>query len=95
MIDQATKNEIIATVNRGVAAAMERMDEQYLSTKQLCEVFQCFTPSWLKMYGHLLPRVQATVVDRGVEHKTGWAYPRHTIRRMIEENKLIFQLTIK
>ena len=87
-MDARMKSDIMMTVYRAVRHAIDERNEQYLSGTELCEQFQCFTPSWLKVYGHLLPRVQITVLDGDVERKTGWAYPRHAIAKMIAENKL-------
>lgn len=90
MLDQKTKNEIMATVNRAIVEALEGVNEKYLTAKELSEQFQMFSPAWVRTYGYLLPRVQAKVVEDGAEHKTGWAYPRNRIARMVMEGKINF-----
>lgn len=48
-----------------------------------------FTPSWLKRYGHKLPRTRAIVTgEDGQQHTTGWAYPRNKMQRLIRENSI-------
>ena len=48
-----------------------------------------FTPNWLKLYGHLLPRTRAEVAEQsGERHVTGWCYPVGKIGRMIESGEI-------
>lgn len=88
---QYEKMEILAAIRQSVGQVKREYEEQYLTGEELCRQFGCFTPSWLKTYGCLLPRVQAHVVDaEGVEHVTGWVYPRFAIAEMARDNKLRF-----
>ncbi len=88
---QYEKMEILAAIRQSVGQVKREYEEQYLTGEELCRQFGCFTPSWLKTYGCLLPRVQAHVVDAdGVEHVTGWVYPRFAIAEMARDNKLRF-----
>jgi hypothetical protein len=90
-MDAITRNEIMAAVKTAVSQAVDTLDEKWLSGMEVCEQFQMFTPSWIKRYGHLLPRIQAVVKDEnGVEHRTGWAYGRNRIQRMIDNDQLRF-----
>lgn len=94
MIDYELRQEIVHTVNAARKNAVE--GEQYVSGKRLCEMFQMFTPSWLKQFGHLLNRVNAQVLmPDGSMVKTGYAYPVAEIRRMIDENALVFDFKPK
>lgn len=89
---QREKMEIMAVIRQSVGKVMREYEEQYLTGDELCRQFACFTPSWLKSYGHLLPRVQVRIVEEdGTEHLTGWAYPRYAIAEMARENKLVFK----
>lgn len=89
MMDATLKKEIISEVRRAAQAAFETKEEQWLTADQLCKVFGMFSKSWLKTYGHSLPRTQAVVVDEeGREHRTCWAYPRHRIQAMIENGQI-------
>ena len=92
-MDYQTRQEIMQAVKAAMQQVMEATDERWLTSKQLCEQFGMFSPSWLKMYGHMLPRTQATVTDeRGREHVSSWAYPRNKIQRMIAEGRLDFNM---
>jgi hypothetical protein len=44
----------------------------------------------LKHYGHTLKPSRAIVIDEnGVEHRTGFAYPRNRIQRMIANGEIM------
>lgn len=81
--------EVKSVVRRAMEESLEMYDEQWVTGEELCRWFQMFTKDWLKRYGHALPRVQAVVagVD-GAKHKTGWAYPRHKIARMVQNGEI-------
>lgn len=83
-------NEVKAVVRRAVEEEREMYDEVWLTEKQLLEQFGMFTHDWLKKYGQCLQPAQAMVVDEyGVEHKTGKAYPKHKIQRMIASGEIM------
>jgi len=88
MIDRELRLDIMGTVRAAMQRVMEEQEEVWLSGDELCRQFQMFTTSWLKHYGHLLPRTRAVVVVDGVEHRTAWAYPRNEIQRLSREGKL-------
>ena len=91
MLDKQTKSEIAQVVNEAIQRAFEKADERWVSGKELSDKCQMFTPTWLKIHGHLLPRTQAVIVDEnGKEHTTGWVYPLRKILHMIAENKMKF-----
>lgn len=93
-MDYTTRTEIMQAVKTAVGQLIDKTDERWLSGRELCEQFQCFTPSWLKKYGELLPRVQATVTGPdGSAHKTGWVYPRNKLQEMMHSGKMDFVLT--
>lgn len=90
-MDQYTKIEIMEAIRQSVGAVKREYEEQWLTGEELCKQFQFITPSWLRVYGSMLPRVRATVIDAdGVEHRTGWTYPRYRIAEMARDNKLEF-----
>lgn len=83
-------NEVKAVVRRAIEEEREMYDEVWLTEKQLLEQFGMFTHDWLKKYWKCLQPAQAVVVDEyGVEHKTGKAYPKHKIQRMIASGEIM------
>lgn len=83
-------NEVKAVVRRAVEEDREMYDEVWLTEKELIAQFGMFTHDWLKRYGQCLQPAQAMVVDEyGVEHKTGKAYPKHKIQRMIASGEIM------
>lgn len=86
----AERREIAQVVNEAVKRALEGLSEKWLTGKQLSEQFGMFNHTWLKTYGHLLPRTRVTVTGEDGVHSTGWAYPMHKIQRMIGEQKINF-----
>lgn len=94
MIDKETRREITLVVSQAIRQALEEADERWLTASELCDRFQMFTPTWLKAYGHLLPRTSITMTDNeGREHRSKqWAYPQRKIQSMIADGKLNFQI---
>ena len=83
-------NEVKAVVRLAIEEEREMYDEVWLTEKQLLEQFGMFTHDWLKKYGQCLQPAQAMIVDEyGVEHKTGKAYPKHKIQRMIASGEIM------
>lgn len=82
--------EILSAVRAAIGKSMGQYEERWITGKELCEQFQCFTPSWLRTYGHLLDRQQVIVVDAdGIEHRTGWVYPRNKIQEQMMAGSFI------
>ena len=83
-------NELKLVLRRAVEEEREMYDEVWLTEKQLIAQFGMFTHDWLKKYGQCLQPAQAMVVDEyGVEHKTGKAYPKHKIQRMMASGEIM------
>ena len=83
-------NELKAVIRRAIEEEREMYDEVWLTEKELIAQFGMFTHDWLKKYGQCLQPAQAMVVDEyGVEHKTGKAYPKHKIQRMIASGEIM------
>ena len=83
-------NEVKAVVRRAVEEEREMYDEVWLTEKQLLAQFGMFTHDWLKRYGHTLNPSRAIVIDEnGVEHRSGFAYPRNRIQRMIANGEIM------
>lgn len=83
------RREVAEAVREAVREALEGAQEVWLTKEQLVAQFGMFTPSWLRVYGHLLPRTRAIVTGAdGVAHKTGCAYPRNKIQRMIADGSI-------
>ena len=90
MLTQEEMLELKAVVRRAVEEEREMYDEVWLTEKQLLEQFGMFTHDWLKKYGHCLQPARAIVVDeQGVERRSGWAYPKHKIQRMIASGEIM------
>ena len=87
-LDKETRIAIAAEVREALDAAL-RVQDDYVSGKELGRKYQMFSASWLKSYGHLLPRTRAVVTDDGGrQHTSGWCYPVGRIGRMIESGEI-------
>ena len=94
-MDKTEKLELKCFIQQTITQTLREANEKWLSKEQLCEQFQMFTPSWMKMYGHLLPCQQAVVVDEnGVPHESRRAYPMYKIQEMVMSGQ-IKDLTIR
>jgi hypothetical protein len=83
-------NEVKAVVRRAIEEEREMYDEVWLTEKELIAQFGMFTHDWLKKYGQCLQPARAIVVDeQGVERRSGWAYPKHKIQRMIASGEIM------
>ena len=83
-------NELKLVVRRAVEEEREMYDEVWLTEKELIAQFGMFTHDWLKKYGQCLQPARAIVVDeQGVERRSGWAYPKHRIQRMIASGEIM------
>ena len=83
-------NEVKMVVRRAMEEEREMYDEVWLTEKQLLQQFGMFTHDWLKKYGQCLQPARAIVVDeQGVERRSGWAYPKHKIQRMIASGEIM------
>ena len=89
MLTQEEMLELKAVVRRTMEEQMEIYSEVWLTEKQLLEQFGMFTHDWLKKYGQCLQPARAIVVDeQGAERRSGWAYPKHKIQRMIASGEI-------
>ena len=88
-MDKLLRIEIINEVKRSMQEALEVANERWIYGEELSKQFQMFSPSWLKAYGHLLPRTRAEVTDKnGNKTGTRWCYPQHQIARMIADGSI-------
>lgn len=88
-MDNELRLDIIATVRAAMQQVAEENDERWLSADELTEQFGFFSASWLRRYGHTLPRTQVIVTESdGKSHKTAFCYPRNRIQRMIMSNQI-------
>lgn len=84
------EQKLAATVRRAIEEKSEMYEEVWLTEKQLLAQFGMFTHDWLKHYGHTLKPSRAIVIDEnGVEHRSGLAYPRNRIQRMIANGEIM------
>lgn len=91
MITKEDKREITATVNNAVRRALESIEERWICEAEFLDTFQMFNARWMKHNGHLLPRAKVTIIDEnGKSHGTRFAYPKHKINNMIENNQITF-----
>ena len=90
MLTQEEMLELKSVVRRTMEEQMEMYSEVWLTEKQMLEQFGMFTHDWLKKYGQCLQPARAIVVDeQGVERRSGWAYPKHKIQRMIASGEIM------
>jgi len=90
MLTQEEMLELKAVVRRAIEEEREMYDEVWLTEKELIVQFGMFTHDWLKKYGQCLQPARAIVVDeQGVERRSGWAYPKHKIQRMIASGEIM------
>ena len=90
MLTQEEMLELKAVVRRAIEEEREMYDEVWLTEKELIAQFGMFTHDWLKKYGQCLQPARAIVVDeQGVERRSGWAYPKHKIQRMIASGEIM------
>ena len=83
-------NEVKAVVRRAIEEEREMYDEGWLTDKELIAQFGMFTHDWVKKYGQCLQPARAIAVDeQGVERRSGWAYPKHKIQRMIASGEIM------
>lgn len=88
-IDPALRRAIAFEVKDTLREINEVYQEQWLTGKSLGKQIELFTPSWLKTYGHTLPRTRAEVADpAGNIAKTSWVYPLHKIQRMVQDGQI-------
>ena len=87
-MDKILRTEIINEVKRSMRESMEVENERWIYGDELSKQFQMFSPSWLKAYGHLLPRTRSEVDDKGRTTCTRWCYPQHQIARMIADGSI-------
>jgi hypothetical protein len=87
-MDRILRAAIVAEVKQSMMDALEVANERWLTARELCDQFQMFSPSWLKEYGHLLPRTLAEVSSNEGTKCSRWAYPQHKIARMIADGTI-------
>ena len=81
--------ELKAVVRRTMEEEMEMYAEVWLTGEELGKVFGTFTRSWLRRYGHALPRKMPRVTDeKGERHGNTWLYPRNQIQRMMASGEI-------
>lgn len=88
-ISELTEMELRQIISSAIGNAENQ--DIYVTGKELCKQLQMFTPSWLKANGHLLPRTCATLILKdGSGKPTHYAYNITAIRKMIDEDRLVF-----
>lgn len=88
-MDKQLRAEIVGEVRKAMTEAFELYGERWVTAEELCKQISCITKSWIRTYGHILPREQVIVTDSdNVPHHTGWCYPLHKILRMMESGQM-------
>jgi len=89
-IDNQTKKELMDMMSAALRELRRSQNERFVTAERLCEMFQIFSPSWLKTYGHLLPMGRAEVFDpaTGKTHYTSRGYNVVEIQRMMENDQM-------
>ena len=88
-MDRQLKAEIVATVKRSVAEAMEVYQERWLTDREMSQYISVMTQRWLRDHGDLLPRTPIEWTDKqGARHSTSYLYPLHQIQAMIADGRI-------
>ena len=88
-MDRQLKAEIVATVKRSVAEAMEVYQERWITDKEMSQYVSVMTQRWLREHGEMLPRTPIEWTDRhGKRHATSYLYPLHRIQAMIADGRI-------
>jgi hypothetical protein len=87
-MDRQLKEEIVATVKRSVAEAMEVYQERWITDKEMSEHISVMTQRWLRDHGDMLPRTQVEWEDSKGTHSTSYLYPLHQIQAMIADGRI-------
>lgn len=75
--------ELKSIVRRTLEEQMEMYNERWVRAEDLQSHFAMLTPSWVRRYGHALPRRLPQVTDESGEvHGRTYLYPVHQIQRM-------------
>ena len=89
MLTREEMIELKSVVRRAMEEQMEMYSEVWLTGDELVNTFGTFTKSWLKRYGHSLPRKLPRVTDEnGERHGNIWLYPRNKIQRMFASGEI-------
>lgn len=81
--------ELKSVVRHAMEEEMEMYSEVWLTGDELVNTFGTFTKSWIKRYGHSLPRKLPRVTDEhGEQHGNIWLYPRNKIQRMFATGEI-------
>ena len=88
-MDRQLKTEIVATVKRSVAEAMEVYSERWITDKEMSQYISVMTQRWLRDHGDMLPRTPIEWADKkGARHATSYIYPLHLIQTMIADGRI-------
>jgi hypothetical protein len=87
-MDRQLKAEIVATVKRSVAEAMEVYSERWITDKEMSQYISVMTQRWLRDHGDLLPRTQVEWEDSKGTHATSYLYPLNQIQAMIADGRI-------
>ena len=97
-LDEEIRKELTELVGSAITAATRAQNERFVTGDRLCEIYQMFTKSWLKTYGHLLPRCRVRMCDEDtgeLSNTKRWAYNVAAIQKMIDHNNLAFMIKPK
>ena len=88
-MDKQLKAEIVATVKRSVAEAMEVYQERWITDKEMSQYISVMTQRWLRDHGDMLPRTPIEWTDgQGKRHVTSYLYPLHQIQAMVADGRI-------
>ena len=88
-MDRLLKAEVVATVKRAVAEAMEVYSERWITDKEISQYISVMTQRWLRDHGDMLPRTPIEWTDmKGARHATSYLYPLHQIQAMIADGRI-------
>ena len=88
-MDRQLKAEVVATVKRAVAEAMEVYQERWITDNEMSEHISVMTQRWLRDHGAMLPRTPFEwPAKKGARHETSCLYPMHQIQAMIADGRI-------
>ena len=87
-IDRQLRKDIASAVESAVRDTIAKMEERWLTGKQLCEHF-AIAKEWMREYADTLPR-ETFIVETldGKKHVSTYKYPMHKINQMIMNGEM-------
>ena len=82
-LDRDTREAIRDVVQKSMTEALLTYEEKWVTSEQLMQQFGMLSKDWMRRNAWRLPRGRFEFPDGDGKVVTRWAYPLHTIARMI------------